>query len=242
MGILRLLWAIGRLVANWFRYRFFRWYALVAGGTMMFFLLQLFLLFLPLPVEVGATLSLLALVVALIALGIFLIIPSVVWVSLRPIWMNILIVQIGISLAQLIKYQLSLSPVIVMTALLLFVASWLIGSGAYRPYEVRAARRSLSTLAMWAALLVILWQPVIVPAARGVGEVVASSPIGNLYRVLELRTRRVVLGEEAKTSSLTELKNEFRGAHRARWEKGIEKIPSIPLSSQEWDELGVRDP
>jgi hypothetical protein len=140
-------------------------------------------------------------------------------------------------------------PTLVFALLLLAVAA-LVGSGAYRPFEARRFRRRLSTMATVAAVLLLLWQPVIVPAVhwagqaaqaagQAVGQAVAVSPVGRWYHATALQWERRELGEAAKTEALRQVQRPLTEAHKARWEKGIRQIPSLPLSTGEWGDLGV---
>jgi hypothetical protein len=140
--------------------------------------------------------------------------------------------------------------VTLVTAVLLMALAGLIGFGAYRPFEARRIRRRLAGLAAVAAVLLLLWQPVIQPAGQwvgqsvqGIGQAVATSPIGRWYRTIALRAERTEIGEEAKTIGLRELRSRLEEAHKARWEKAIGEVPNLPLTSGEWGELGIpRDP
>jgi hypothetical protein len=134
--------------------------------------------------------------------------------------------------------------------LLLVTLASLVGAGAYRPFEARHFRRMAAGLATLAAVVLILWQPVIVPAGhwlwqaasqvgRAAGEAVAASPLGRWYRVASLRWERTELGETSKTEALRQLHSDLTRAHKARWEKSIEGVPNLPLAREEWGDLGI---
>jgi hypothetical protein len=138
-----------------------------------------------------------------------------------------------------------LGPTLVF-ALLLLALAVLLGAGAFRPYEARRLRRRAATLATAAAVALLLWQPVIVPAAswlgqaaQATGRAVATSPLGRWYRVWVLRAERRELGEEAKTQALRQLQPTLTGAHKRRWERAIREVPQLPLAGGEWGDLGI---
>jgi hypothetical protein len=131
-------------------------------------------------------------------------------------------------------------------ALLLLALSALVGSGAYRPYESRRLRRRLAGLAVMAAVVLLLWQPVLYPAgqvavdaAKATARAVADSPPARWYHVIALRWERREIGERAKTEALRQLQGPLTDAHRRRWEKGISQVPNLPLAPQEWEDLGI---
>jgi hypothetical protein len=131
-------------------------------------------------------------------------------------------------------------------ALLLLVLAALLGAGAYRPFEARRIRRRLATMAAVAAVVLLLWQPVIQPAASWLGQAgqafvraVSTSPLGRWYRVASLRAERVELGERAKTQALRQLQPQLTEAHKARWERAIREVPQLPLAGGEWGDLGI---
>jgi hypothetical protein len=70
-------------------------------------------------------------------------------------------------------------------------------------------------------------------------QTVAASPIGRWYHVLTLKSERLELAEEAKTNSLRQLQESLTEAHRARWEKAINEIPDLPLTPDEFEDLGI---
>jgi hypothetical protein len=135
--------------------------------------------------------------------------------------------------------------VLVFVLLLLVLAS-LVGAGAFRPFEARRLRRRVAGLATLAAVVLVLWQPVVVPtaswlgqAAQASGQAVATSPLARWYRVTALRWERRELGEAAKTAALRKLKVPLTDAHKRRWEKAIGEISGLPLAPGEWGDLGI---
>jgi hypothetical protein len=83
--------------------------------------------------------------------------------------------------------------IVAVTAGMLVLVAISIGAGAFRPFEVLRIRRVLSTLLVFAAVALLLWQPVIVPAAKVVSstirsavqvtvQAVSDSPFGRWYR------------------------------------------------------------
>jgi hypothetical protein len=131
---------------------------------------------------------------------------------------------------------------LVLGLLLLGIAA-LVGAGAYRPFEARRMRRRLAGLAILAAALLILWQPVVLPASQwlgqAAGQALSSSPLARWYRTVSLRWERQELGERAKTEALRQLQGPLTEAHKARWERNIQQIPGLPLTSGEWGDLGI---
>jgi hypothetical protein len=139
---------------------------------------------------------------------------------------------------------------VLVMALLLIGLATLLGLGAYRPFEARRMRRRLAGLAVLAAVALLLWQPVVLPAVhwagqaaqaagQAVGQAVAVSPVGRWYHATALQWERRELGEAAKTEALRQLQPTLTEAHKARWEKAIKEIPGLPLVPSEWGDLGI---
>jgi hypothetical protein len=179
-------------------------------------------------------------------LVVFLLIPGVV----NPRWVNLLrwyaIGEIGFTLLFLWGQEYNLSGTSLVTASLLLVIASLVGVGAYRPFETRRLRRRIASIATIAAVLIILWNPVLHPAVKWIGNAVGQmsqaipdSPIGRWYRVVTLRWERLEIGERAKTEAFRQLQPTLIGAHKARWEKATQQIYNLPLAPQEWEDLGI---
>jgi hypothetical protein len=181
---------------------------------------------------------------------IILLVPGLV----TPGWANVLrwfaTGELALTLFLLWGQGQGLPGVTLVFSLLLLAIAALIGPGSLRPFEERRLRRRLAALAVLAAALLILWQPVVLPAVhwagqaaqaagQAVGQAVAVSPVGRWYRATALQWERQELGEAAKTEALRQLQPTLTEAHKARWEKGIRQIPSLPLSTGEWGDLGV---
>jgi hypothetical protein len=177
---------------------------------------------------------------------VILLVPGVV----APGWLQILrwfaAGELGLTLLFLWGQGQAVPGIVLVTAVLLLSLSALVGSGAYRPYESRRMRRRLATMAAVAAVVLLLWQPVIQPAASWLEQAgqafvraVSTSPLGRWYRVASLRAERAELGERAKTQALRELQGRLEEAHKARWEKATQQIPNLPLAANEWGDLGV---
>jgi hypothetical protein len=147
---------------------------------------------------------------------------------------------------------------VLVMALLLMALSVLVGAGAYRPFEARRMRRRLATLAAIIAVVLLLWQPVVLPTsqwlgqvalpqtaaalsqvANSVGQTISTSPVGRWYHVMALRWEREEIGEASKTEALRQIWGPLTEAHKARWERGISQIPQLPLTGGEWGDLGV---
>jgi hypothetical protein len=177
---------------------------------------------------------------------IVLLIPGIV----APRWIQLLrwfaVGELGLSLLLIWGQGAKVPGVILVLSLLLLVLAGLVGSGTYRPFEARRLRRRLATLAVLAAIALILWKPVLQPTGNWLGQAtgslvqtVAASPIGRWYHVLTLKSERLELAEEAKTNGLRQLQESLTDAHRARWEKAINEIPDLPLNPDELEDLGI---
>ncbi len=179
-------------------------------------------------------------------LVIVLLIPGIV----APRWIQLLrwfvVGELGLSLLLIWGQGTKVPGVTLVLSLLLLVLAVLVGSGTYRPFEVRRLRRRASTLAIIGAIALFLWQPILIPASHWLGDTaeeivkaVATSPIGRWYHVLTLKSERLELAEEAKTNGLRQLQESLTEAHRARWEKAINEIPDLPLTPDEFEDLGI---
>jgi len=138
--------------------------------------------------------------------------------------------EIGLTLLLIWGEGQGLPGTVLVIALLLLALAALIGLGAYRPFEARRLRRMAATLATLAAIALLIWQPVLQPAAGWLGEVLVTSPIGRWYHVWALRAERTELGERAKTEALRQLQGPLTDAHRQRWERGIQQVPNLHLT------------
>jgi hypothetical protein len=179
-------------------------------------------------------------------LVIVLLIPGIV----APRWIQLLrwfaAGELALTLVLLWGQGQGVPGSVLVTALLLLALATLLGIEAYRPFETRRLRRRFATIATLAAILLLLWQPLIIPAAnwavqaaQDVGQAVSTSPIGRWYHVLTLKSERLELAEEAKTNGLRQLQESLTDAHRARWEKAINEIPDLPLTPDELEDLGI---
>jgi hypothetical protein len=177
---------------------------------------------------------------------VILLVPGVV----APGWLQILrwfaAGELGLTLLFLWGQGQAVPGIVLVTAVLLLALSALVGSGAYRPYESRRMRRRLATMAAAAAVVLVLWQPILIPAAgwmghaiQAVGQTLSASPLARWYRVTALRWERREIGETAKTAALQGLQGSLTEAHRRRWEKAVGQIPELPLSAGEWGDLGI---
>jgi hypothetical protein len=101
-------------------------------------------------------------------------------------------------------------------------------------------------MATIAAVLLLLWNPVLHPTVKWVGnavgqmsQTISDSPIGRWYRVVTLRWERLEMGERAKTEALRQLQPNLTGAHKVRLENATQQIYKLPLAPQEWEELSI---
>jgi hypothetical protein len=174
---------------------------------------------------------------ALIVEGLVLVVLLTPWIVV-PEWAGILrwfaIGELALTLLLLWGQGQGVPGVTLVTAVLLMALAGLIGAGAYRPFEIRENRRRLAKLVAFMAILLLLLQPVI----RPFGELIAS-PVVSLAQVVSLRVERWKIGEEVKTRALRELQRPLTEAHKARWEKAIQQIHSLPLTPREWEDLGI---
>ena len=179
-------------------------------------------------------------------LVVLLLVPGLV----APVWANLLrwfaIGEIVLTLMLLGGSWVQLPGTILVLSLLFFLASWLVGYGAYRPYEARKIRRLASRRLAIAGVLLLLWQPLVLPAWKSVPELLSGivsavygSPPGMWYRMKVIQMERRLIAEEAKTGALKSLSTSLTDAHKLRYEKGIERISDIPLTTNEWKDLKV---
>jgi hypothetical protein len=181
---------------------------------------------------------------------ILLIIPGVV----APQWANLLrwyaTGELALTLLLIWGQGAGLPGHVPVMALFLFALAALIGIGAYRPFEARRLRRRLATLAAVTAVLMLIWQPVIIPAVNWAertaeavwqvtGQAVATSPLGWWYHSISLRAERTAIGERAKTEALRQLQGPLTDAHKRRWEEAIGRIHRLLLTPAEWGDLGI---
>ena len=179
-------------------------------------------------------------------LVVLLIIPGII----VPTWVHLLrwyaTGEIALTLLLIWGQGVGLPGTVLVMALLLIGLATLLGLGAYRPFEARRMRRRLAGLAAAAAVLLLLWQPVLIPAASWLGQIaqaagqfISDSPLGRWYHIASLRVERREIGEAAKTAALQGLQGSLTEAHRRRWEKAVGQIPELPLSAGEWGDLGI---
>jgi hypothetical protein len=124
--------------------------------------------------------------------GISLFVPGVV----APAWHNVLrpivAVDLLLSLCHIWGPALGISPTVAVTAATLMLIAVLVGVGADWRFEMRF-RRSLAILLVFAGATLLLWRPVVIPAAQLVTsmvrstaqlaiQVVSDSPLGKWYR------------------------------------------------------------
>ena len=136
--------------------------------------------------------------------------------------------------------------VMLLFVMILVVLSILLGAGSFRPYEVRRIRRRLASLAIISAIFILLWQPIISPSINSnsgliffARNFISSSPVGRFYNLVSLYLERKEIGERAKTEALHQLEDQLTSSHCQRWERGIQQIPTLPLSREEWEDLGI---
>ncbi len=195
----------------------------------------------------AGSLAIWGLVMGILTAGVLFAIPAAFSLSIRSALRMLLVIQLVLSLA-LVAREMGwvIGGWAAFTALILLGLSAVTATGSYRPYEIRRAQRLLSRWAMVAALALLLWQPVIIPTVHWLNatgqwftEKVVSSPLGSWYSVIASRAERMKIGEAAKTAALRDLQKLLADAHRQRWEKGIQQIPSLPLTTEEWGNLGI---
>jgi hypothetical protein len=167
-------------------------------------------------------------------LFVFLLIPGLV----DHRWINLLrwyaVGEIGFTLLFLWGQEYNLPGTSLVTVLFLLVIASVVGVGSYRPFEVRRISRRIAAMATILAVLLLLSNPVLYLAVK-----VSDSPIGRWYHIITLRYERMEIGERAKTESLRQLQKEIEKAHKARLEKAAQQIYNLPLSPQEWEDLGI---
>jgi len=126
-------------------------------------------------------------------LGISLVVPGVVVPAWHDVLWPIVAVDLLLSLYHIWGPALGISPAVAATAATLMLIAVLVGVGAYQPFEIRRFRRSLAIFLAFAGAALLLWRPVVVPAAQLVTsmvrstaqlaiQVVSDSPLGKWYR------------------------------------------------------------
>jgi hypothetical protein len=179
-------------------------------------------------------------------LAVFLLIPGAVYHR----WVNLLrwyaVAEISFTFLFLWGQEYNLPGTSLVTVVLLIITAVLVGNGAYRPFETRRLRRRIAAIATIAAFLLLLWNPVLHPAVKWignaavqVGQTISDSPIGRWYHIITLRWERMEIGERAKTESLRQLQPNLIEAHKARLEKATQQIYNLPLAPEEWEDLGI---
>lgn len=184
------------------------------------------------------------LIINLITLSALIIVPGAVLPTFRTIVMNFITIAIifHVALAAAIWKNANVFLVIVGIAAL-GLGSWIFSQSA-RPYEVRRAQRTVGRLG--AILGIILLLASFLPTLN-LPRLTIPRPIVSAYNILSnnaeeisLSTQRDLIGERAKTEALSQIEPLITSLHRERLLRGAEKIPSLPLSEKEWEELGIK--
>jgi hypothetical protein len=129
-------------------------------------------------------------------LAVLLFIPGVVVSAWQDVLRLILAGDILLCLSYIWGSTLGISPAVAVTAGMLVLVAIFISIGTYRPFEVRRLQRSLAIFLAFAAVVLFLWRPVMVPVAivavtAGMLVLVAISIGARAYRPFEvLRIRR----------------------------------------------------
>ncbi len=187
------------------------------------------------------------LVVGTITSGILFAIPAAFSLGARSTLRVLLVIQLVLSLA-LVAREMSwvAGGWAAFAVIVLLALAFALGSGSYRPREMRRVQRLASRWAILAAAALLLWQPVITPTVQWliatgheVQQTVASSPLGSWYSAIAARAERAAIGEAAKTAALRDLRGDLQRSYQERWRKGIHQIPSLPLSPGEWGDLAI---
>lgn len=173
-----------------------------------------------------------------IALVLLLIIPGAIIPAARRIIISWLVIGAVITLVLSVVIITGGRVFPTILGLIALGCGTVLLSRAARPWEIRRTQRRAGNLltALGIALvflgLLYNWRPkIVVPEPPQVFKdtwVVISAPI-----------HRRAVTEEQKTKALEGLSSELISSHRQRWETGIKQIPTLPLSGEEWNELGV---
>jgi len=189
------------------------------------------------------------LAISVLAFGVIAI-PGAVLPHARPLITTAILAAVG--LHAVLAFTVWSHGVVFLTFLGLLavaVGSWLFSQAA-RPWEIRQARRTAGRLAFTFGLMLIvvgLFAP-----RLSIPEIHISVPrplssawetISNHAEASAISSKRVLIGERAKTRALEELESDLQRTHKNRWEQGIQQVPKAPFTTEEWRELGVeQDP
>jgi hypothetical protein len=123
--------------------------------------------------------------------GISLFVPGVVAPAWHDVLRPIVAVDLLLSLCHIWGPALGISPTVAVTAATLMLIAVLVGVGAYRPFEIRRFRRSLAILLAFAGATLLLWRPVVVPAAQLVTSMVRSTALSLLALISDVVSEMV---------------------------------------------------
>jgi len=183
----------------------------------------------------------------LLALGVLCLIPGSVLPSTRgPLTAAILAATV---FHAVLSFTVWSQGMVFFTAIgLLAVAmGTLLFSRVARPWEIRRAQRSAGRLIILTGIILIILG-LIIPRIS-MTNISAHRPLVSVWETLSnhaetmaLYSKRVLLGERAKTNALSELESQLQQAHKARWQRAVQQISDVPLTTRELQELGIKDP
>lgn len=173
-----------------------------------------------------------------IALGLLFIVPGAVLPSARRIISTWLIVGVIITTVLTGVVRTGGEVLLALLGLIAIGGAAMFLSRAARPWEIRRTQRRVGRLlaALGIALvmvgLIYNWRPTIAvtepPQAFKDAWVIISAPL-----------HRRAMAEEQKTIALDELKEELLDAHWERFRSAFEEMKLLPLTEEEWEELGI---
>lgn len=188
--------------------------------------------------------------VSLLALGVLFVIPGVVLPRVRTLITTVVLALIGLhAVLSFTVWSHGMIFLTILGLLAMATGSWLFSRGA-RPWEIRRSQRQAGRLAVLVGLTLTTVGILVPLMSIPTIHVTIPRPIVSMWETITNHTeawltasRRVLIGERAKTNALLDLEPELKQAHRERWEQVIQRIPAAPLTPREWRELGLeQDP
>lgn len=182
------------------------------------------------------------LILNIISLMILYIVPGVILPPVRKFINTALIGSIILHCIMAAAVNIGGSIFLIIIGLLSLLIGSLIFSQSARPWEIRRAQRRfvriIATIGIIAVVVGLGW-----PLFR---NLYVPTPLINLWSGISyltetwsLEKQKILIGEQAKTNALEKLSNDLENAHRQRWSQNINKIPSVPITQEELEDLGI---
>lgn len=179
-----------------------------------------------------------------IALGLLFLVPGAIIPSARRVITAWLIGGIILTTVLTGVVRTGGEIVLALLGLIALGGAAVFFSRAARPWEVRRTQRRVGRLlaALGIALIFVgllyNWRPTIN---------ITPQAFKDAWGVIFAPIHRRAMAEEQKTIALDELKEELLDAHWERFRSAFEEMKLLPLTEEEWEELGIprqveRDP